>query len=100
MEFSHTTVTTIALLKEKTKNFANENISLSVSEDTMTMSVLIEIAALNDADRVIIFNQFLSIRIHPLVYKNIDIFTRNCRYWLEELLKYNKIIHFKINITT
>lgn len=55
MEFSHTTVTTIALLKEKTKNFANENISLSVSEDTMTMSVLIEIAALNDADRVINF---------------------------------------------
>lgn len=74
MEFSHTTVTTIALLKEKTKNFANENISLSVSEDTMTMSVLIEIAALNDVD------QFLSIRIHPLVHKNIDIFTRNCRY--------------------
>ena len=55
MEFSHTTVTTIALLKEKTKNFANENISLSVSEDTMTMSILIEIAALNDADRVINF---------------------------------------------
>lgn len=55
MEFSYTTVTTIALLKEKTKNFANENISLSVSEDTMTMSVLIEIAALNDADRVINF---------------------------------------------
>ena len=84
MEFSHTTVTTIALLKEKTKNFANENISLSVSEDTITMSVLIEIAALNDASI-----QFLSIRIHPLVHKNIDIFTRNCGYWLEELLAIN-----------
>lgn len=85
MEFSHTTVTTIALLKEKTKNFANENISLSVSEDTMTMSVLMEIAALNDADRwLFLINSYLLGYIHwstkTLISlpETVDIDLRNC----------------------